>query len=244
MANEDSPSFSLGISQIKTQKRVPASNQVLGFTPDNFNYTEEGFSENRSKQHNDPEKLKILRQAFADKNQDSDMQMEDQEEIENIPNSPLNQVSLYKNLSLSSQELNQLDLPNSLTFDPTYHGANVAQAISIQQQSERTALTKFLYEFDDFSTLPNVDLLKKSEKLSKDKRLAGSSRDRSDPHISLDKYKVVHNIEMRDADKVPTAGEKKESLSKSDLYDIKSSVKTYVDMKFNDLQKLTVDHYT
>ncbi|KAM3290707.1 hypothetical protein P3S67_018996 [Capsicum chacoense] len=68
MANEDSPSFSLGISQIETQKSVHDSNHVLSFTPDNFDYTKLGFSENRSKQRNDPEKLKILREAFAAKN--------------------------------------------------------------------------------------------------------------------------------------------------------------------------------
>ncbi|KAM3375053.1 hypothetical protein P3S68_013767 [Capsicum galapagoense] len=60
MANEDSPSFSLGISQIETQKAVHDSNQIEGFTPGNFDYTKLGFSENRSKQRNDPEKLKIL----------------------------------------------------------------------------------------------------------------------------------------------------------------------------------------
>ncbi|KAM3252923.1 hypothetical protein P3L10_006993 [Capsicum annuum] len=39
----------------------------MGFTPGNFNYTKLGFSENRSKQRNDPEKLNILREAFAAK---------------------------------------------------------------------------------------------------------------------------------------------------------------------------------
>ncbi|KAM3286379.1 hypothetical protein P3S67_025178 [Capsicum chacoense] len=66
MANEDLPSFSLGISQIETQKIVHDSNQIMGFTPGNFNYTKLGFSENRSKQRNDPEKLNILREAFAE----------------------------------------------------------------------------------------------------------------------------------------------------------------------------------
>ncbi|KAF3640940.1 putative UMP/CMP kinase-like [Capsicum annuum] len=92
MANEDSPSFSLGISQIETQKAVHDSNQVLSFTPSNFDYTKLGFSENRSKQWNDPEKLKILREAFAAKNQVSDMQMEDQDKIEQIPKSPSEQL--------------------------------------------------------------------------------------------------------------------------------------------------------
>ncbi|PHU09484.1 hypothetical protein BC332_21344 [Capsicum chinense] len=49
---------------------------------------------------------------------------------------------------------------------------------------------------------------------------------------------------IKNVDNEPAAGEKKESLSKSDLGSIKSYVKTYVDMKFNDLQKLMVDHYT
>ncbi|PHT66594.1 hypothetical protein T459_31019 [Capsicum annuum] len=82
-----------GISQIEIQKGVPASNQVLGFTPGNFDYTELGFSENRSKKRNYPERLNILRQAFAV--QDSNIQMDDWKEIEYIPKS-----SLEKNVNL------------------------------------------------------------------------------------------------------------------------------------------------
>ncbi|PHU26462.1 hypothetical protein BC332_04794 [Capsicum chinense] len=66
----------------------------------------------------------------------------------------------------------------------------------------------------------------------------------SKPRVSLDKDKVVPNVEMRYADKEPATSEEKLSLSKSDLDKIKSSVRTYVDMKVNDLQKLMVDQYT
>ncbi|KAF3626547.1 hypothetical protein FXO38_27437 [Capsicum annuum] len=72
----------------------------------------------------------------------------------------------------------------------------------------------------------------------------GSSKARSEPHVFLDNDKVVNNVKIKNVDNAPAAGEKKESLSKSDLSSIKSYVKTYVDMKFNDLQKLMVDHYT
>ncbi|KAM3202539.1 hypothetical protein P3L10_030163 [Capsicum annuum] len=154
MANEDSPSFCLGISQIETQKGVPASHQVMDFTPDNFDYTEEGFRGNRSKHCNDPEKMKNIREDFAVRNKESDMQMEDQEEIKHISNSPLNQL-VYRNLSPSPQELNQLDLPNPLAFGPTDHGANVAHTVSVQQESDRTSPTEILHEFDDFSNPPN-----------------------------------------------------------------------------------------
>ncbi|KAF3620479.1 hypothetical protein FXO38_02697 [Capsicum annuum] len=41
--------------------------------------------------------------------------------------------------------------------------ANVAQAVAVQQQSERTVLTEFGDKFDDFSTSPSADLLKKDE---------------------------------------------------------------------------------
>ncbi|PHT79342.1 hypothetical protein T459_17394 [Capsicum annuum] len=85
---------------------------------------------------------------------------------------------------------------------------------------------------------------KQSDKLSKDKNLADSSIDHSEARVSLDKDKVVPNVEMRDADKAPAASEEKLSLSKSDLDEIKSYVRTYFDMKFNDLQKLMVDQYT
>ncbi|PHT87867.1 hypothetical protein T459_09973 [Capsicum annuum] len=49
---------------------------------------------------------------------------------------------------------------------------------------------------------------------------------------------------MRDADKASAASKEKISLSKFDLDEIKSFVSTYIDMKFNDLQKLMVDQYT
>ncbi|KAF3654127.1 hypothetical protein FXO37_16659 [Capsicum annuum] len=96
MANEDSPSSSLSISQIKTKKkRIPASHQVGVFTSDKFDYTEKGFRENRPQHQNDPEKLKEFREDYAVINQESDMHMDDQEELEHMPNSPLNQLLKY-----------------------------------------------------------------------------------------------------------------------------------------------------
>ncbi|KAF3679011.1 hypothetical protein FXO38_02966 [Capsicum annuum] len=62
----------------------------------------------------------------------------------------------------------------------------------------------------------------------------------SEPHVFLKKDTVVHTVEKRNA---PAAVKKKQSLSMSDLDDIKSYVKTYVDMKFNELQMLMIDHY-
>ncbi|KAM3360095.1 hypothetical protein P3S68_019807 [Capsicum galapagoense] len=66
----------------------------------------------------------------------------------------------YRNLSPSPQELNQLNLSNPLMFGPTDHDANIAEAVSVQQESERTSPTEILYEFDDFSIPPKADLLK------------------------------------------------------------------------------------
>ncbi|KAF3628295.1 hypothetical protein T459_29966 [Capsicum annuum] len=145
---------------------------------------------------------------------------------------------VYRNITLPPLELNHLDFPNLLMFGSTDAAANIAQAVAVQQQSEKTAPTEFRDEFDDSSTPPSVGLLKKM-RLDTD-----SSIDHSEPRVSLDKDKVVLNIEMRDADKAPTASEENLSLSKSDLDEIKSYVRTYVDMKFNDLQKLMVDRYT
>ncbi|KAF3613965.1 hypothetical protein FXO38_35939 [Capsicum annuum] len=85
---------------------------------------------------------------------------------------------------------------------------------------------------------------KQSDKLSKDKNLPGPSIDLLKRRVSLDKDKVVPNVELREADKLSVASKEKLSLSKSDLDEIKSYVRTYVDMKFNDLQKLMVDQYT
>ncbi|XP_016566769.1 uncharacterized protein LOC107864873 [Capsicum annuum] len=178
-----------------------------------------------------------------------------------------------------SKELNHLDLSNPLIVGSIDADANIAPAVAVQQQSEKTILIEFEDEFDDFSTPPSADLLKKmrfdvgqsshppikkqkiveelekvssrvakpkkqSDKLSKDKNLADPSMDLPEPRVSLDKDKVVPNVEMRDADKSFAASEEKLSLSKSDLDEIKSYVRTYVDIKFNDLQKLMVDQYT
>ncbi|KAF3615889.1 putative protein EIN4-like [Capsicum annuum] len=74
--------------------------------------------------------------------------------------------------------------------------------------------------------------------------LRDSSIDHLEPRVSLDKGKVMPNVEMRDADKAPAASEEKLLLSKFYLDEIKSFVRTYVDMKFNDLQKLMVNQYT
>ncbi|KAM3267678.1 hypothetical protein P3S67_032096 [Capsicum chacoense] len=107
-------------------------------------------------------------------------------------------------------------------FGSTNDAANVAQAVAVQQQSERTAPTEFGDEFDNFSTPSSVGLLKKM-RLDTD-----SSIDRSEPRVSLDKDKVVPNVEMKDADKASVASEEKLLLSKSDLDEIKSYVRTYV----------------
>ncbi|KAF3681051.1 hypothetical protein FXO37_03073 [Capsicum annuum] len=143
---------------------------------------------------------------------------------------------VYRNPIPSSLELNHLKLPNPLMFGPTDHDANVAQAVFIQQQSERTAPTEFGDEFNDFSTPPNINFLKKT-------RLdAGPSS-----HSPAKKQKLVEKSEkfsfgvantknqseklskknIWDAYKTSFAGEKKLLLSKSDLNDIKSYVAQY-----------------
>ncbi|KAF3685637.1 hypothetical protein FXO37_00412 [Capsicum annuum] len=139
MANEDSPSFSLGISQIETQKAVHDSNQVLSFTPSNFDYTKLGFSENRSKQWNDPEKLKILREAFAAKNQVSDMQMEDQDKIEQIPKSPSEQLlHMFLFFDIDIMHRGTKQLPNMfLLFDIDIMHRGTSKVISIATTNAR-----------------------------------------------------------------------------------------------------------
>ncbi|PHT31375.1 hypothetical protein CQW23_27712 [Capsicum baccatum] len=135
---------------------------------------------------------------------------------------------VYRNLIPSSQELNHLKLPNPLMFGPTDHDANVAQTVSVQQQSERTAPTEFGDEFNDFSTPLNTNFLKRtrldagpsSHSPAKKQKLVEESE-----KFSFDK--VAHNVEMRDSDKASFAREKKLLLSKSDLDDIKSYVAQY-----------------
>ncbi|KAF3685464.1 putative protein EIN4-like [Capsicum annuum] len=127
------------------------------------------------------------------------------------------------------QKLNHLDLPNPLMFSSTNDAGNVAHAVVVQQQSERTALT----EFDDFSTPPSVGLLKKMRLATGQSSYPPANKQKivevsEKPQVSLDKDKVMPNIEMRDADKAPATSEEKLSLFKSDLDEIKSYVRTYV----------------
>ncbi|KAF3647780.1 hypothetical protein FXO38_18526 [Capsicum annuum] len=140
---------------------------------------------------------------------------------------------VYRNITPSPQELNHLDLPIFFMFGSTNDAANVAQAVAVQQQSERTAPTEFGDEFDNFSTPSSVGLLKKMRldtgqssypSVKKQKIVEESEK----PRVSLDKDKVVPNVEMKDADKASVASEEKLSLSKSDLDEIKSYVRTYV----------------
>ncbi|KAF3638007.1 hypothetical protein FXO38_23464 [Capsicum annuum] len=57
---EDSPSFSLGLTQLDT-------NPVVEFVPGVFDYEEPNFVENRSKFRNDPNKMKDIRKAATEK---------------------------------------------------------------------------------------------------------------------------------------------------------------------------------
>ncbi|KAF3628172.1 hypothetical protein FXO38_28392 [Capsicum annuum] len=57
---EDSPSFSLGLTQLDT-------NLIVGFVPEVFDYEEPNFDENISKFRNDPNKMKEIRKAATKK---------------------------------------------------------------------------------------------------------------------------------------------------------------------------------
>ncbi|KAM3381130.1 hypothetical protein P3S68_006703 [Capsicum galapagoense] len=71
--------------------------------------------------------------------------------------------SIYEDLmaDMFSKELNHLDLSNPLIVGSIDAAANIAPAVAVQQQSERTVSIEFEDEFDDFSTPPSADLLKK-----------------------------------------------------------------------------------
>ncbi|KAF3626719.1 hypothetical protein FXO37_30239 [Capsicum annuum] len=57
---EDSPSFSLGLTQLDT-------NLIVGFVPEVFDYEEPNFDENISKFRNDPNKMKEIRKTATKK---------------------------------------------------------------------------------------------------------------------------------------------------------------------------------
>ncbi|KAF3654574.1 hypothetical protein FXO37_16419 [Capsicum annuum] len=131
------------------------------------------------------------------------MQIEDLDEIEHIPKSPSEQVLLSQVIhnridSTVSDDLRGPTLISGSTKDVG------------QQYNSSVFTVRVYYRY-------RVEMHWKC-----------SSRDRLEPRVSLDKNKVAHNVEMRDADKTTSVGEEKLSLSKSNLDDIKSYVKTYV----------------
>ncbi len=61
------PNFSLGLSQLDSQKQdIP-----IGFVPGTFNCEEPNFAENRSKHRNDPTTMKKLKEAATSKSKKS-----------------------------------------------------------------------------------------------------------------------------------------------------------------------------
>ncbi|PHT47732.1 hypothetical protein CQW23_11940 [Capsicum baccatum] len=156
---------------------------------------------------------------------------------------------VYRNITPSPQELNHLDLPNPLMFGSTDDDANIAQAVDEfddfstppsadlfkkmkldgGQSSHPPAKKQKIVEESKKVSSRVAKSKKRSDKLSKDKNLAGPSIDR----VSLDKNKDVPNVKMRDADKASAASEEKISLSKSDLDEIKSYVSTYMEPDYS-----------
>lgn len=57
---DDSPSFSLGLTQLEPNE---PTNWVVGFVPSEFDYEKPNFEENKLKHRNDPTKMKSLKKV-------------------------------------------------------------------------------------------------------------------------------------------------------------------------------------
>ncbi|PHU27154.1 hypothetical protein BC332_05486 [Capsicum chinense] len=99
---EDSPSFSLGLTQLET-------NSVVGFVPEVFDYEEPNFVENKSKFRNDPNKMKEIRKVVAEKSKkavekSSRLSKKDDFRRPHLPK------FVYKNIRPTHEEVQTLDL--------------------------------------------------------------------------------------------------------------------------------------
>ena len=82
-------------TQIENNIVGSASDEVVGFVPNNFDNIFVNFRENRSKHRNDTVKMKNIREDYAARNDTTNMQMSDEEETGEMHNSPSKVIKIH-----------------------------------------------------------------------------------------------------------------------------------------------------
>ncbi|PHT83976.1 hypothetical protein T459_12419 [Capsicum annuum] len=156
---EDCPSFSLGLTQLDTNPKV-------GFVPAIFDYEEPNFDENRSKYHNDPNKMKEIKKVAAEKSKSTIGESSRKSKKDDTARPRLPKF-VYNNIRPTHEEMQSLDLQmiegfelndDEFEFSPETAAGRSGKrpVIDIQSQSGHD-----IQGFEDFSTPPPTKILKK-----------------------------------------------------------------------------------
>ncbi|PHT97122.1 hypothetical protein BC332_33951 [Capsicum chinense] len=157
---EDSPSFSLGLTQLDT-------NSIVDFVPKVFDYEEPNFDENRSKYRNDPNKMKEIKKFAAEKAKKT-IEKSSRKSKKNGTARPRLPKFVYNNIRPTHEEVQSLDLQIIEEFElkdaeSKFLPENAADrsgkrpAIDIHSQADLD-----IQDFEDFSTFSPTKILKKA----------------------------------------------------------------------------------
>ncbi|KAF3617892.1 hypothetical protein FXO38_27274 [Capsicum annuum] len=249
MNRESGPSFSLGVSQLECFKE---SQEVVNFVPGDFDYEIDGFHENRSKHRNDPQTMKKLHQKLAKKDKkkesgsknkgdnspESKAPVKRRRVVEEICRDELPKELSYVIKEIPSQPLRfMLELCSNVESKVAVkEGNNIPHILNWKVVAVRPQFNQFMIEIlSKYSYANIVPTADEFEKLD----LARTSF-ASEHHDMKEKSKV-------DADSTSTLN-KKDLVVKADLYslesEIKAYMKTYIDQKFKDLERLMNAKFT
>ncbi|PHT50506.1 hypothetical protein CQW23_10253 [Capsicum baccatum] len=161
---EDCPSFSLGLIQLDANP----TNPKVGFVPAIFDYEEPNFDENKSKYHNDPNKMKEIKKVVAEKSKNEIGESSRKSKNHDTARPRLPKF-VYNNIRPTHEEMRSLDLQmiekfelndDEFGFSPetTVGRSGKRLVIDIQSQSGHD-----IQGFEDFSTPPPTKILKKAD---------------------------------------------------------------------------------
>ncbi|KAF3642593.1 hypothetical protein FXO38_21038 [Capsicum annuum] len=175
---EDSPSFSLGLTQLDT-------NPVIGFILKVFDYEESNFVENRSKFRNDPNKMKEIRKVATEKSKkavekSSRLSKNDDSGRPRLPKVVGIKVKyekfmagmfskfVYNNIRPTHEEVQSLDLQMIEGFQLKEYECGFPPEIAADCSGKRPAVDVHsqadldIKGFEDFSMVPPTKILKKT----------------------------------------------------------------------------------
>ncbi|PHT80192.1 hypothetical protein T459_18244 [Capsicum annuum] len=210
---EDSPSFSLGLTQLDT-------NAVVGFVPEVFNYEEPNFVENISKFRNNPNKMKEIRKTAGKKSKktvekSSRLSKKDDSGRPRLPKVVGTKVKyekfmagmfsklVYNNIRPTDEEVQSLDLQMIEGFQLKDVESGFPPKIVVDYFDKKpvvdvqSQVDLDIQGFEVFSTVPPTEILKK----------AGLITDSSTSHPSK-KRKIVRfdstTVEEKVCQKTPS----------------------------------------